>query len=94
MKQWRRPQRAALRAHPVPIHANETAHKRAVSARGSRQKFVDTPRAIGRTHQKMMLVGWRNQSLDLAAATRVLGGLSVILRSPTTASTTFGRQLA
>ena len=57
MKQWRRPQRAALRAHPVPIHANAMAHMTAVRASGICRKFVETPRASGNTHQKMMLTG-------------------------------------
>ena len=90
IKQWRRPQRSALSAHPVPIHANATVQMRADCASGTRQKFVDTPRAIGSAHQKVMPIGWRSQSLGLTEpmGAQLVG--SLILRSPATATSTFG----
>lgn len=83
MKQWRRPQRSALSAHPVPIHANARAHIRPVCGSGRCQKSVEFPKAIGRAHQKMIPIGWRTQSLGLAPV-GAQPVVSVVPRSPTT----------
>lgn len=92
MKQWRRPQRAALRAHPVPIHANAIVHMRAVRASGICRKFVEIPREIGNTHQNRVPMGWRSQSLDIAGAAVAQSprSLAVISGSSTTARITCG----
>src|SRR5581483_3497040 len=91
MKQWRRPQRTALRTHPVPIHAKATAHVTAVHESGRCRKFVDTPRASGNTHQKRTPTGWRSQSVEGAEDMGEPLRCSIVISgSPTTSRITCG----